>query len=113
MSEFMWIKTAEGRQRRIRVSNYTPSQTRSDLAVPNFMRDCMDALQHPTDDKYYDSKSAFRAVTRASGGEEVGNEVQRNAFKTSDLTKQEVADAMEMVKNGYKPHSFNPETFTS
>ena len=36
--------------------------------------DTMDAAVHPIDGKMYDSKSAFRAVTRAHGCTEVGNE---------------------------------------
>lgn len=41
---------------------------------PSVISDSMDALIHPMTGKMMDSKSRFRAVTRAKGGVEVGNE---------------------------------------
>jgi hypothetical protein len=47
---------------------------RSDIAAPMVLSDCMDALRHPVTGLYSDSKAAFRAMTRASGCEEVGDQ---------------------------------------
>jgi hypothetical protein len=46
---------------------------RSDLPCPMLVSDSMDAAEH-VDGRFYDSKSAFRAVTKANGLTEVGNE---------------------------------------
>lgn len=43
-------------------------------AVHHVISDTMDAVVHPSNGKYYDSKSQFRAETRARGLTEVGNE---------------------------------------
>ena len=40
--------------------------------------DTMPGMVHPANGKMYDSKAAFRSVTRAHGLTEVGNEVQRD-----------------------------------
>lgn len=40
--------------------------------------DTMDAMRHPSTGKLMDSKSRFRAETRARGCIEVGNEVMRD-----------------------------------
>lgn len=40
--------------------------------------DTMDPLVHPATGKLMDSKSQFRAITRAAGCIEVGNETQRD-----------------------------------
>jgi hypothetical protein len=48
----------------------------SDFPCPRVITDTMDAVQH-VDGKHYDSKSAFRAVTKARGYIEVGNDPAR------------------------------------
>lgn len=45
---------------------------------PRVITDTMPAMVHPCNGKRYDSKSAFRAETRARGLVEVGNETQRD-----------------------------------
>lgn len=80
-----------------------PIRERSDLPAPMLVLDTMDALWHPHTGQMMDSKSAFRAITKTSGGEEVGNEVQRDNRRTDTVTKDEVAQAAAMVKQGYKP----------
>ena len=40
--------------------------------------DTMPGMVHPANGKMYDSKAAFRSVTRMHGLTEVGNEVQRD-----------------------------------
>lgn len=46
--------------------------------VGNVISDTMGAMRHPITGKLMDSKSAFRAITRAHGCVEVGNDVQRD-----------------------------------
>lgn len=80
-----------------------PAPQRSHLPAPRIDRDGIDDLWHPHDGKHYDSKSAFRRVTKQSGGEEVGNEVQRDTRSMDTVTKDEVQKAAAMVSQGYKP----------
>lgn len=48
--------------------------------------DSMNATQHPCDGKYYDSKSAFRRVTKAHGCVELGNDkIPRRKASYDDL----------------------------
>lgn len=44
------------------------------IPAPAVHQDSMDALEHPANGKMYDSKAAFRRVTKAHGLEEIGNE---------------------------------------
>jgi len=46
--------------------------------VRGVISDTMPAMRHPITQKLMDSKSGFRAVTKAYGCVEVGNEVQRD-----------------------------------
>ena len=80
-----------------------PMSERSALPAPMLNRDQIDPLWHPHDGRHYESKSEFRAVTKAAGGEEVGNDVQTDNRKFDRVTKDEVAQAVQMVKQGYKP----------
>jgi hypothetical protein len=80
-----------------------PVPERSALPAPMLALDTMDALWHPHDGRKYESKSEFRAVTKAAGGEEVGNDVQTDNRRVDRVTKDEVAQAIQMVKQGYKP----------
>ena len=68
-------------------------RARSDLAAPMIIGDEMPATQHMADGRHYTSKREFRAVTRAHGCVEVGNDPamlrpqrpkpDRNAVKAS------------------------------
>lgn len=49
--------------------------------VNGVITDTMQAMRHPITGKLMDSKSQFRAVTRAHGCVEVGNETQRDTRK--------------------------------
>lgn len=46
--------------------------------APAVISDTMSAMRHPITQKLMDSKSGFRAVTRAHGCVEVGTETQRD-----------------------------------
>lgn len=61
---------------------------------PMVISDTMRAMVHPCNGKIYDSKSLFRAETRARGLVEVGNEVQRDTRKFDHVTKADIAQAI-------------------
>lgn len=69
-----WTKTERGW-----VKRYGPPPSRvqpGNYPCPRVIGDTMPALEH-VDGKHYDSKSAFRAVTKAHGYQEVGNDASR------------------------------------
>jgi hypothetical protein len=68
----MWEQIAEGRWR-WRTSYRLPPLARSDLPTPYVISDEMPATEQ-VDGKWYTSKAKFRAVGRAHGLTEVGNE---------------------------------------
>lgn len=55
---------------------YTPPK-RADFACPMFNSDTMDPVEH-VDGKHYTSKSQYRAVTKAHGYIEVGDDPARH-----------------------------------
>lgn len=72
---------------------------------PYIIRDCMDAAVHPATGETMDSKSAFRAATRAAGLVEIGNDAiapAPPAYDPADL-KGDVAKAITMLEQGYVP----------
>ena len=74
MSDEGWVKTERGWRK-----SYGAPKTfgpRSRLAMPRITCDSMDPTEH-VDGKFYDSKSAYRAVTKAKGFVEVGNDEAR------------------------------------
>lgn len=75
----------------------------SDLAAPMLISDHMADTWHPHDGREYDSKTAFRAVTKASGGEELGTDRQTPAKHVDMTVKHDVGEAVRMLKEGYKP----------
>lgn len=80
-----------------------PPPARSHLAAPAIDRDGLDDLWHPHNGQIYDSKSEFRKVTRAAGAEEVGNEIQTDNRTWDKVTKDDVAQSVAMLEQGYKP----------
>lgn len=72
--------------------------------TPYLIRDSMDALVHPATGAVIDSKSAFRAVTKAHGLVEVGNEVSvaPRALHEPDPTAA-VDRALKKLDEGYRP----------
>jgi hypothetical protein len=65
-----------------------PAPARSDLPMPNIISDTMDPVEQ-VDGKFYTSKRAFRAVGRALGLTEVGNDPARFKKKTRASTSRE------------------------
>lgn len=70
-AQYAWIRTDDGREvyRRIR----EPVVARSGLPCPQIITDEMPPTEQ-VDGKFYTSKSTYRAVGRANGLIEVGNE---------------------------------------
>ncbi len=60
------------------VDKATAPPRSSNAPVRGVISDTMPAMRHPITQKVMDSKSSFRAVTRAHGCVEVGNETQRD-----------------------------------
>jgi hypothetical protein len=52
---------------------------------PYLNSDTMNAMRHPITGKFMDSKSSFRAITRAHGCVEVGNETMRDTRKITGM----------------------------
>ncbi|WP_376711074.1 hypothetical protein [Pseudochrobactrum lubricantis] len=72
---------------------------RSDLPVPMVIRDEMPDTEHPCTGQSYSSKSAFRAVTKAHGCIEVGNDSSR--FKTPEkpkIDRKEIRASLEKAR---------------
>lgn len=55
-----------------------PAPKRSGLSAPMVISDGMPETQHPCTGQYMSSKSAFRAVTKAHGCIEIGNDPARH-----------------------------------
>jgi hypothetical protein len=72
---YAWLDLGNGRQVYRRVPG--PAPARSHLPSPMIIGDAMDPVEHPCDGRFYDSKSGFRAVTRANDCIEIGNDPAR------------------------------------
>lgn len=76
MTEYAWYILSDGREVYRRVEQYCEPK-RSDLPTPMFIRDDMPETEHPCTGQAYNSKSSFRAVTKAHGCVEIGNDSSR------------------------------------
>lgn len=84
---------------------YSPNPSRSNLSCPNIIRDGLDEpLRHMADGRMYDSKRAMERADKESGCVCVGNEEPKK-LSPEPMTpwKDEVIQAYEKVKQGYKP----------
>lgn len=98
---YAWFDVGDGRQ----VYRRVPQETgkRSDLPVPMIITDHMDAVVHPCDGQTYESKSAFRRVTKANGYTEVGNDPARNVPKPkAEPDRKAIRDAVRKAANRVK-----------
>ncbi len=72
--------------------------SRHSKPVRGVISDTMGALRHPVTGKLMDSKSQFRAVTRAHGCVEVGNDQQRDTRRIdgfdSNTRKMDISRAI-------------------
>jgi len=86
-----WFRTERGTL----MKRYGPPPTpvaRGKFPTPACIADGMDPTQH-IDGKHYDSKSVFRAVTKAHGCIEVGNDPARLRRKDMAQAKAEAKKA--------------------
>jgi hypothetical protein len=67
---YVFRQDSEGRYVPIPIDRAAPR----DSVAPAVIDDSMPMTWHPADDRHYDSKSAFRRVTRSFGYEEKGND---------------------------------------
>ena len=80
---------------------------RSDLPLPYVISDTMEPVEQ-VDGKFYSSKRAFRAVGRALGLTEVGNEKPKPKVRASmtrqaaEKRRQSIRTAFEKYKSGHR-----------
>lgn len=102
------IKLVEIEPGRWRVARPERKVARSNLPLPFVISDIMEPTEQ-VDGKFYTSKREFRAVGRALGLTEVGNEKpkprQRGAETRAqkDARRQSIKVAMERYKAGHRP----------
>jgi len=84
------IELVEVEPGRWRVKRETPRPARSDLPLPYVISDIMPETEQ-VDGKFYTSKRAFRAVGRALGLTEVGNEKFKPKTRASADKAQKTA----------------------
>lgn len=92
---YAWFDVGDGRMvyRRVR----EPVQARSLLPAPMVVSDSMDPTEHPHDGMQYDSKSAFRRVTRQNGYVEVGTE-KLEPFQRKSPNRKGIREALQKAK---------------
>lgn len=72
------------------------------LPVPMFISDTMDPTEH-VDGKLYTSKAQFRAVTKANGMIEVGNDPARLKHRTyKKPTRTEIKESVQKAAARYR-----------
>lgn len=75
-------------------------------SATNVISDIMDHTRHMCDGRYYDSKSQFRAVTKAHGCIEVGNETstllkpRKNIELDRGQRREDIRRALYETRNG-------------
>jgi hypothetical protein len=89
-----------------RVKRDRPAPARSDLALPYVISDTMPPTEQ-VDGKFYTSKREFRAVGRALGLTEVGNEKPKPRSRTEnrgqkETRRQSIRGAIERYKAGQR-----------
>lgn len=86
------------------VDYYSPER----LASPTVIQDTIEATRHPIDRKFYDSKSAYDAVTRRHGATEIGPDgaremVARWKGPPEVNVRGCIEKAFEKINQGYRP----------
>lgn len=101
MTDDGWERTDSG-WRKVYSAPVEPSAARSSLPCPMMILDTMPPTEH-VDGKHYTSKSQFRAVTKARGFVEVGDDPGR--FKKPERQKPDRAAIKEAVHKAVAQHS--------
>ena len=78
---------------------------RSATAAPFVISDTMQPLQHPVSGAVVDSKSAFRAMTRAAGCVELGNDAPAAPMSPGNAgsLRQDIHRSWQKLEQGYRP----------
>lgn len=102
---YAWHDLGDGRK--VYRREPEPIGARSHLPTPYVVSDTMPPTEH-LDGRFYESKSTYRAVTKAHGCIEIGNDPARlrpkQKTKPDDKAiKDAVQKASAMVKAGYRP----------
>jgi hypothetical protein len=79
----MQVKLIEVEPGRWRVDRRSAPAARSSLPCPNVISDAMPPTEQ-VDGRFYESKSAFRAVGRSLGLIEIGNEKPKPLVRSTD-----------------------------
>jgi hypothetical protein len=83
-----------------------PKRAPGTPSFPGIIRDHMDAVQHPCTGEILESKSAFRALTRAHGCVEMGNDAPiappQYQVDRKEL-RADIANALQQHEQGYRP----------
>jgi len=104
----MDIELVEIEPGRWRVSRETSPLARSELPLPYVISDIMPETEQ-VDGKFYTSKRQFRAVGRAHGLTEVGNERFKPKWRSTqqrevkEARKRAIRTAVEKYKAGHRP----------
>jgi hypothetical protein len=82
-----------------------PSLPRSHLPAPMIISDHLPDLQSQLNGQVFDSKSSLRRHYKENGVVELGNDAptEPTAPPRPEVTKREVAVALDKVKQGYRP----------
>ena len=106
----MSVELEEYEPGRFRVRKDRYPAARSELPVPYVISDAMDPVEQ-VDGRFYSSKSAFRAVGKAHGLIEVGNEkfAPKGRASMENVTKEKrrktIHTAIQKFKAGVRSHS--------
>lgn len=79
------------------------------MVTMNFISDTMEPTRHMANGKYYTSKAAFRAATKAAGCIEIGNDTKYLTKKRAPVKldrrkrREDIRKAIHDVKNGNAP----------
>jgi hypothetical protein len=101
------VKLIEVEPNKWRVERATVEPARSALPCPHVISDIMDPTEH-VDGKLYTSKATYRAVSRAHGLIEIGNEKVKPRKRASERReekekrKQTLKLALDKYKAGYR-----------
>lgn len=101
----MNVRLVEYEPGRWRVARETTPVARSHLPLPYVISDEMPPTEQ-VDGKFYESKAQFRAVGRALGLTEVGNEKpkpKQRATNSREARRQSLRKAIERYKAGERP----------
>lgn len=82
-----------------------PAAPRAPQPRVHIISDHMQPLRHPATGAVIDSKSAFRAITRANGYMELGNDAPATTPSAATDPKDvraDVIEAMQMVEQGHQ-----------